>query len=133
MSICPGCKEAMAANQRFCGFCGTAAPEDEEEPAEPVDAINGICRVIQEMSDLQVAAVGDDLPDLPMLVRIGFSACPADAAPEVAVACHLVCGAQGGRGAVREVAELILKAQSRWTELVGAWLPREAGEPPAAE
>ena len=85
------------------------------------------------VSDQQVAAVGDDLPDLPMLVRVGFSACPADAAPEVAVACHLVCGAQGGRGAVREVAELILKAQGRWVELVGVWLPRQPGEPPGTE
>jgi 3-deoxy-D-manno-octulosonate 8-phosphate phosphatase (KDO 8-P phosphatase) len=75
----------------------------------------------------EVAAMGDDLPDLPMLSRVGFSACPADAAPEVAVACHLVCGTQGGRGAVREVGELILKAQGKWAQLVSDWLPREGG------
>jgi len=81
----------------------------------------------------EVAAMGDDLPDLPMLSRAGFSACPADAAPEVAVACHLVCGAEGGRGAVREMGELILKAQGKWAGLVAAWLPRQTGEGSDAE
>ncbi len=66
--------------------------------------------------------MGDDLPDLPMLARAGFAACPADAAPEVAAACDLVCGADGGRGAVRELAELLLKAQGKWMEQVGKWV-----------
>jgi 3-deoxy-D-manno-octulosonate 8-phosphate phosphatase (KDO 8-P phosphatase) len=75
-----------------------------------------------DVADDQVAAVGDDLPDLPVLARAGFSACPADAAPEVAASCDLVCGSAGGRGAVREVAELLLKAQRRWQGQVGRWL-----------
>ncbi len=70
----------------------------------------------------EVAVVGDDLPDLPMLARGGVSACPADAAPEVAAACDLLLGAEGGRGAVRELAQLILKAQGKWMDRVGAWL-----------
>jgi 3-deoxy-D-manno-octulosonate 8-phosphate phosphatase (KDO 8-P phosphatase) len=74
------------------------------------------------VGDEHVAAVGDDLPDLPVLERAGFSACPSDAAPEVAAACDLVCGAAGGKGAVREVAELILKGQRRWQDTVGPWL-----------
>jgi 3-deoxy-D-manno-octulosonate 8-phosphate phosphatase (KDO 8-P phosphatase) len=74
------------------------------------------------LSDHQVAVMGDDLPDLPMLERAGFAACPADAAPEVAAVCHLVCGAPGGRGAVREVAELLLKAQGLWQGQVGRWI-----------
>ncbi|MCG6963206.1 MAG: HAD hydrolase family protein [Acidobacteria bacterium] len=73
------------------------------------------------VEDNAVAAMGDDLPDLPLLQRVGFAACPADAVPEVAAACHLICGASGGAGAVREVAELILKAQARWQELVAPW------------
>ena len=82
------------------------------------------------MSDRQTAAMGDDLVDLPILARVGFAACPADAVPEVAACCHLVCGTAGGRGAVREVAELILKAQSHWQELVGRWLNVSGIEPP---
>ena len=68
--------------------------------------------------------MGDDLPDLPILARVGFAACPADAAPEVVASCHLVCGADGGHGAVREVAELLLKAQRRWQDGVSRWIDR---------
>lgn len=79
------------------------------------------------VSDGQVAAMGDDLPDLPMLARAGFTACPADAVPEVLATCDHVCRADGGRGAVREVAELILKAQDRWLAGIGDWLGPRAG------
>jgi 3-deoxy-D-manno-octulosonate 8-phosphate phosphatase (KDO 8-P phosphatase) len=75
-----------------------------------------------QVSDSEVAAMGDDLPDLPLLARAGFAACPTDAAPEVLAACDLVCGAEGGRGAVRELAEVVLKGQGRWIELVSGWL-----------
>jgi 3-deoxy-D-manno-octulosonate 8-phosphate phosphatase (KDO 8-P phosphatase) len=75
-----------------------------------------------DIVDLEVAAMGDDLPDLPMLSRAVFTACPADAAPEVMAACDLVCGAMGGRGAMREFAELILKVQGKWMEMVGEWV-----------
>ncbi len=70
------------------------------------------------LGDSQVAAMGDDLPDLPVLTRAGFAFCPADAAPEVAAVCDYVCGMEGGRGAVREAAEILLKAKGRWTALV---------------
>ncbi len=71
---------------------------------------------------MEVAAMGDDLPDLPLLARAGFAACPADAAPEVVAASDLVCGAEGGRGAVRELAELLLKAQRKWLDQIDGWL-----------
>ncbi len=73
------------------------------------------------LEDAAVAAIGDDIPDLPVLRRAGFSACPADAVPEVVATCHYVCSAFGGRGAVRELAELILKGQGRWSEVVAGW------------
>lgn len=76
------------------------------------------------VGDAETAVVGDDLPDLRILMRAGFSACPADAAPDVAAICDLVCGTPGGRGAVREVAEMILKGQGRWTGLVRKWKDR---------
>ncbi len=75
-----------------------------------------------DVVDLEVAAMGDDLPDLPLLNRAVFTACPADAAPEVMAACDLVCGASGGRGAVREFAELILKVKGKWTGIVEKWV-----------
>ena len=70
------------------------------------------------VSDHEMAAMGDDLPDLPMLTRAGFSFCPTNAAPEVIAACDHICGKNGGGGAVREAAEILLKAKGRWTGLV---------------
>jgi 3-deoxy-D-manno-octulosonate 8-phosphate phosphatase (KDO 8-P phosphatase) len=63
----------------------------------------------------QVCYVGDDLPDLPVLRAVGLAACPADAVAEVRDAAHLITRAPGGRGAVREVVEVILKAQGKWS------------------
>jgi 3-deoxy-D-manno-octulosonate 8-phosphate phosphatase (KDO 8-P phosphatase) len=66
----------------------------------------------------QVCYIGDDLADLPVLGAVGLAACPADAAEEVRRAAHLVTVAPGGRGAVREVVEFILKHQGAWESLV---------------
>ncbi len=56
----------------------------------------------------QACFMGDDLADLPALALAGLAACPADAAGEVVAACRYVAKAPGGRGAVREVVDLIL-------------------------
>jgi 3-deoxy-D-manno-octulosonate 8-phosphate phosphatase (KDO 8-P phosphatase) len=66
------------------------------------------------MSVDEVTYIGDDVNDLPVLEVVGLSACPADAAPEVRLAVHLVCEKPGGRGAVRELCELILKSRGAW-------------------
>jgi 3-deoxy-D-manno-octulosonate 8-phosphate phosphatase (KDO 8-P phosphatase) len=66
----------------------------------------------------QVAHLGDDLPDLPLLRRVGLACCPSDAAPEVQAACHWVAPIPGGQGLLRTVAEHILKAQGRWADLL---------------
>lgn len=63
------------------------------------------------IADLQtVACVGDDSPDLPILAAVGFAAAPADAHPDVASCVHFQTRAEGGRGAVREVCDLLLRA-----------------------
>ncbi len=62
----------------------------------------------------QTAFMGDDLADLPALELAGFSACPSDAVPEVRAVVDHVAVASGGRGAVREVIEILLKAQGAW-------------------
>jgi 3-deoxy-D-manno-octulosonate 8-phosphate phosphatase (KDO 8-P phosphatase) len=59
------------------------------------------------------AFVGDDLPDLPVLKRCGFAVAVANAVEEVKSACHYVTRASGGRGAVREFCELVLRAQGQ--------------------
>jgi 3-deoxy-D-manno-octulosonate 8-phosphate phosphatase (KDO 8-P phosphatase) len=64
----------------------------------------------------EVAYVGDDLPDLPVLQRVGLAVAVANAAPEVKRSAHFVTLRSGGEGAVREVIELIVKAQGKWAE-----------------
>lgn len=66
----------------------------------------------------QVAFIGDDLPDLPLLRWCGLAVAVADACVEVRAAAQYVTRAPGGRGAVREVIELILRCQGRWQQVV---------------
>jgi 3-deoxy-D-manno-octulosonate 8-phosphate phosphatase (KDO 8-P phosphatase) len=74
------------------------------------------------LTDAEVGYMGDDLQDLPVLRRAGFSAAPADAAPEVRAAVDWVSASGGGRGAVRECIEHVLRAQGSWRAAVGAYL-----------
>jgi 3-deoxy-D-manno-octulosonate 8-phosphate phosphatase (KDO 8-P phosphatase) len=66
----------------------------------------------------EVAYLGDDLPDIPLARRAGLAVCVADGAPDLAAVCHFTTRRLGGRGAAREVVELILKSQGRWEEAV---------------
>lgn len=66
------------------------------------------------LTDDQVAFIGDDLPDVPVMKRAAFAVAVVNGMPEVKAAAHYVTEKHGGRGAVREVIELILKAQGHW-------------------
>jgi 3-deoxy-D-manno-octulosonate 8-phosphate phosphatase (KDO 8-P phosphatase) len=70
----------------------------------------------------EVAYMGDDLADLTVITRVGLSAAPADASPDVASRVHWVSNRSGGRGAVREFIELILRARGDWDALVARHL-----------
>ena len=61
----------------------------------------------------ETAAIGDDEPDVPLLERAGFSACPADAAPAARAAAQVVLDHSGGRGAVREFVERVLMRNAK--------------------
>ena len=65
-----------------------------------------------------VAFLGDDLPDLPIMRRVGLAAAVGDAAMEVKLAAHFVTQAIGGKGAARELVELILKSKGIWEEMI---------------
>ena len=65
-----------------------------------------------------MAFVGDDLPDIPLMRRVGLAVAVADAAPEVIAAADLVTTAKGGRGAVRETCEALLKARGDWDAIL---------------
>jgi 3-deoxy-D-manno-octulosonate 8-phosphate phosphatase (KDO 8-P phosphatase) len=97
----------------------------------------GVAHVVQGCADKHAAAaeilaaegldwdalayVGDDLIDLKVMGRAGLAVAPPGAAPEVKAVAHHVTRLPGGRGAVREVCELILKAQGRWDEAVARY------------
>ncbi len=76
------------------------------------DKLAGYARLAHlGVADDEVAYMGDDVNDVALLRRVGLSACPADARPEVREVVHLVARAPGGRGAVRELCDLILAAK----------------------
>ncbi len=70
------------------------------------------------VSDSAVAYVGDDLPDIPLLRRVGLAVAVGDAVPEVKKAAHYTTKALAGHGAVREAVEVILKAKGIWEAMI---------------
>jgi 3-deoxy-D-manno-octulosonate 8-phosphate phosphatase (KDO 8-P phosphatase) len=66
----------------------------------------------------EVAAIGDDWPDLPLLVRAAFACAPANAHAEVRAVAHHVTAARGGEGAAREFCDLLLMAAGRYAALL---------------
>jgi 3-deoxy-D-manno-octulosonate 8-phosphate phosphatase (KDO 8-P phosphatase) len=72
----------------------------------------------------EVAYMGDDWLDLVLLTRVGFSAAPANAVAEVREAAHYTTESAGGKGAVREVCNLILEAKGCYQELLQGYMNR---------
>lgn len=79
----------------------------------------------------ELAYMGDDLPDLAALRRCGLATCPADAVPDIRARCAWVSRYGGGRGAVRELIETVLKAHGRWLPLDEAAAEQAANDTPA--
>ena len=100
-----------AAVARRCAELGLA--EVHQGVADKV-AVYEDLRARHGCRDAEVACMGDDLADLPLLRRAGLAVAPADAVPEVRRAARWVSRAPGGRGAVREVLEAILRARAAW-------------------
>lgn len=70
----------------------------------------------------EVAAIGDDWPDLPLLLRAGFACAPSQAHAEVKAASHYITQAAGGHGAAREFCDLLLMAAGRYAALLNGHL-----------
>jgi len=79
------------------------------------DKLAGLDRVLAStgVAAADCAYMGDDWPDLPVMAKVGFAAAVADAAPEVRRAAHWIAPADGGRGAVRALAEYVLRCRRR--------------------
>jgi 3-deoxy-D-manno-octulosonate 8-phosphate phosphatase (KDO 8-P phosphatase) len=70
------------------------------------------------VADFAVAYIGDDLPDIPLMRRVGLAIAVGDAVPEVKKAAHYTTKALAGHGAVREAVELILKSKGIWEAMI---------------
>lgn len=70
------------------------------------------------VTEAEVAYIGDDVTDVPLMQRSGFAVAVADSVTEARANAHYVTQVAGGFGAVREVCELILKAQGHWDDLM---------------
>lgn len=70
------------------------------------------------VTDTEVAYVGDDLPDLPVMQRVGLAIAVGDAVPEVRNAAHFTTKSAAGRGAIRDAVELILKSKGIWERMI---------------
>ncbi len=123
-----GIKLAQRAGLRFAIITGRSS-EVVNKRAEELgieELYQGAIRKMEAYDDIsrrlgwkdeEVAFIGDDLIDLPVLRRVGLSAVVADADPETREQVDLVLTHAGGRGAVREFIELVLKAQDKWKEV----------------
>jgi 3-deoxy-D-manno-octulosonate 8-phosphate phosphatase (KDO 8-P phosphatase) len=121
---------------------GRSSPAIEHRAADlEVDALRLGAKdklpVFEEMlgelgvSPADTAVMGDDLPDLPLLRICGFSAAPHDAVPEVLREVRYITRATGGRGAVREFIEQIMRPTGQWERILQRYLPPEQRVGPA--
>ncbi len=89
--------------------------ENKIKDFEQVVALAGV-------EESEVGFIGDDLNDIPLMARSELAVAVGDAAEETIAAAHYVTHARGGNGAVREVIELILKAQGKWADVTERYL-----------
>jgi 3-deoxy-D-manno-octulosonate 8-phosphate phosphatase (KDO 8-P phosphatase) len=87
------------------------------------DKLTAVAAILTEhgLSWDQTAFIGDDLPDLGCVMRCGVGVAVADACPEVQDAARLITGLPGGKGAVREVVERLLRARGQWESIVARY------------
>lgn len=69
-----------------------------------------------DLKDSQLLMMGDDIPDLAILRKVALATCPVNAVPEVKAICQYISPVKGGKGAVRDVIEQVLKVNSQWIE-----------------
>jgi 3-deoxy-D-manno-octulosonate 8-phosphate phosphatase (KDO 8-P phosphatase) len=107
-----------AVQRRADDLSMTYVRQSAEDKSKALDEILALANV----SLHECAYIGDDLGDIPVMDRVELAVAVADAAVETKLAAHFVTEQKGGHGAVREVTELILKAQGSWDDLVKKYL-----------
>lgn len=94
--------------------------EVHQNAKNKVEVLEDILRKRKIKGD-SVAYVGDDIVDVPVFSKVGFSVAVADAVIYAREAADYITEKRGGRGAVREICEMILKAQGKWEEIVSKY------------
>ena len=93
------------------------------DKASALDEVMGSWQLAPE----RIAAIGDDIIDFPLLTRVGLSMAPADADARLRERVHVRLASDGGRGAVREACELLLRATGKWEAIEQLYGLGEAG------
>nr|WP_121271318.1 HAD-IIIA family hydrolase [Pedobacter schmidteae] len=81
--------------------------------SDKVAVYNSLCTEYN-LNSLEVLYMGDDIPDLKIMQLVGLAVCPADAVPEIKAISHYISPYNGGKAAVRDVVEKVLKVQGKW-------------------
>jgi len=68
----------------------------------------------------EILYIGDDIPDIPVMEKVGLGCCPADAVPDVKARADYISHKKGGEGCVRELIEQVLRVQGKWSLDIGA-------------
>ena len=85
--------------------------------------VEALAKILQRrnLAPEETAYAGDDIVDIPLFKRVGFAVAVADAVPEVRQVADYITGCKGGRGAVRELCEVILQAQELWADVAARY------------
>lgn len=89
-----------------------------------IDKLTALRQILKKynLKAEEICFMGDDIVDLPIIKRAGFAVSVANGCPEVKKAAHYLTKKQGGKGAVREVIEIILRAQNKWRKVTSRYL-----------
>ena len=115
----------IISGRRSEAVSGRAAELDIREVHQGVRDKTACLEAILQRLDVALDAVcfmGDDLVDVPVMRCVGFAAAPSDAAPEAREAADYVTTSAGGRDAVREVVDLLLRASGKWPDVTRPFL-----------
>jgi 3-deoxy-D-manno-octulosonate 8-phosphate phosphatase (KDO 8-P phosphatase) len=113
-------RTSSAVERRAQDLSITYVRQSAEDKIKALDEILALANVSRH----ECAYIGDDLGDIPVMDRVELAVAVADAAMETKHVAHFVTEQRGGHGAVREVTELILKAQGSWDDLVKKYFGR---------
>lgn len=111
-------RTSMALKHRCDNLGITLLFDGIKDKSKILSTIEARTKILAE----HMAYVGDDLIDLPIMKKVGLSFCVADASDEVKNGADIIAPKNGGKGAVREICEMILKSKGRWETILNTYL-----------